>query len=342
MIKINFVEAEHGDCFLISYKDKNILIDGGTSATYNNRLKQLLEDVNNIDLLIVTHVDSDHIGGILEFFEANEFDYSKISNIWFNSGAILGDEYKEKREFEINISSTQKTIEHGITLEKRLTELNIWKKEKILNGTQLYLDDMKITVLAPFDKDLEKLNEEWNNELERLKAEEEDQKRKKGQPKKTDENINNLLKEGTLSTSFTNKSSIAILIEIGEKKLLFSGDTSSQNLEKSLKMLGYSKDNPIKLDLFKLPHHGSKNNLGTKLVKMVDCNKYLISTDGTHNHPDKETLAKLIHYNKDKEVELIFNYINTSKSMFSKEDYKEYPKFSCSEESIIEILGEEI
>ena len=85
-VTIEVLQAGYGDCIFISVqKEKllfNILIDGGlTSAYYNARerrnpsgvLKILLDklkaDDNHIDLLICTHVDDDHIGGIRKWFE---------------------------------------------------------------------------------------------------------------------------------------------------------------------------------------------------------------------------------------------------------------------------------
>lgn len=84
--EIQILKAGYGDSIFLSIKressEYNILIDGGLSATYydaknkrspNGPLKRLLDglkaDGRCIDLLIVTHVDDDHIGGIRKWFE---------------------------------------------------------------------------------------------------------------------------------------------------------------------------------------------------------------------------------------------------------------------------------
>ncbi len=64
--------AFHGDCILIKTYDLNedefiILLDGGTSNTFKHSLKDELKSVTHINLLILTHIDSDHIGGLLIF-----------------------------------------------------------------------------------------------------------------------------------------------------------------------------------------------------------------------------------------------------------------------------------
>jgi hypothetical protein len=59
----------------------------------------------------------------------------------------------------------------------------------------------------------------------------------------------------------------------------------------------------------KIAHHGSKKNTSVALLKLIDCPRWLISTNGDHfNHPDKECVARIIKYGKP--AELWFNYRN--------------------------------
>ena len=76
MFKIEMLPAGHGDCLWIEYGSKEdpfrILIDGGTTGTYKRlkkRLENLSEEDRKFELLIVTHIDADHIAGILKLFE---------------------------------------------------------------------------------------------------------------------------------------------------------------------------------------------------------------------------------------------------------------------------------
>lgn len=67
---IKLFSAGVGDCILVEFveEDYRILIDGGCAETYRNYLKEYLTELviqgKRINLLIVTHIDSDHIGGI--------------------------------------------------------------------------------------------------------------------------------------------------------------------------------------------------------------------------------------------------------------------------------------
>lgn len=330
MVEIKMLKANNGDCFIIKYKDTNILIDGGVKGVYAYPLKNELEILEKIDLVVITHVDFDHIGGIIELFEDDEVN-KKVKKVFFNSGATLIETEIEEREIPISSGGDKKGYKHGITLEKKLLELGIWDKELITDKTEdLNLGPINIKVLGPFKENIEALNKGWDKEIEKTK--------KNGSSCTEYENIKDLVKKPEdIKTSIINKSSIVLLIEIEGKKLLFTGDTSSDNLVRSLRKLNYSIENPIKLDLFKLPHHGSKKNLSKELVEMIDCSKYLISTNGSyHNHPDKETLARIIDFNKDKNIELIFNY-DIYKGMFSREDEDKYKNFSYEEAEAVNI-----
>lgn len=89
-----FVEvfpASYGDCMLLRIEEpgakaKNILIDCGLAKTYKKflkpRLKELKKMGEEIDLLIITHVDADHITGAINLLKENcSNQYSKIIKI---------------------------------------------------------------------------------------------------------------------------------------------------------------------------------------------------------------------------------------------------------------------
>src|SRR5215510_8788689 len=90
MFRIHFFPAQQGDAIWIEYgnagKPSRILIDAGTPATaaaVRARIEGLPKDERHFDLLVVTHVDTDHIGGVLKLLsdlpEGTVFD-----DVWFN------------------------------------------------------------------------------------------------------------------------------------------------------------------------------------------------------------------------------------------------------------------
>lgn len=58
-------------------------------------MKLLIDDLKrkeqHIDLLIVTHIDDDHIGGIKEWFEYDYPDDDFVREIWMNDDVVLED-----------------------------------------------------------------------------------------------------------------------------------------------------------------------------------------------------------------------------------------------------------
>ena len=91
--RIHFIKAMSGDSFLIELGDGHcILIDCGYRSTYESELKPILQRLHNegcrLDLLIITHMDEDHIGGAIALIEDNGDSENpnviSIDNIWFN------------------------------------------------------------------------------------------------------------------------------------------------------------------------------------------------------------------------------------------------------------------
>ena len=127
-IWIEMLPANEGDCILVTipHEDVRILIDGGTSETYTSclreRLLQIKEEGKGIDLLVVTHIDNDHIGGIIELLKENgsfaESKIIKIQNIWHNSYRHL-QFHKGLETGEAEKQILKKIIAQGVSQEMR-------------------------------------------------------------------------------------------------------------------------------------------------------------------------------------------------------------------------------
>ncbi len=67
-----FLDIGHGDCTVITFSEGSrqacIVVDGGQTRKAARRLATYLKanGVEMIDLLVVTHIDGDHIGGIIQ------------------------------------------------------------------------------------------------------------------------------------------------------------------------------------------------------------------------------------------------------------------------------------
>lgn len=97
MFRLELLPAAHGDSIWIEYgepkKPHRIVIDGGPAATYeaglHKRLLLLPSKDRRIDLLVVTHIDSDHIDGSIILLREAEQLGVHFGEIWFNAWAQL-------------------------------------------------------------------------------------------------------------------------------------------------------------------------------------------------------------------------------------------------------------
>ncbi len=80
-VEINIFDVSHGDSILISFKNKGcVLIDGGKREMGSKVLAPFLRanGIKTIDIVIATHADDDHIGGLFEVlnsFKVRQFLY---------------------------------------------------------------------------------------------------------------------------------------------------------------------------------------------------------------------------------------------------------------------------
>lgn len=68
-------------------------MDGGPPATSDFLKPRLLSfpiTDHHLDLVVVTHIDNEHIGGMLPFFQSN-IEVLKIGEAWFNGLPQLPD-----------------------------------------------------------------------------------------------------------------------------------------------------------------------------------------------------------------------------------------------------------
>ncbi len=358
MINLDILQAYSGDSFLLSFeaetKRYNVLIDSGIKNTYNHSLAERINEIPEnefIDLLIITHIDIDHIGGLLRYveIETKETIESKIKEIWFNSGIAISKHFQEEtsdREIDLNLKieningEIDTNYQHGFTLEKYLNKYLefVWNKNLIYNKTTKLFENYKLLVISPDLTVLKELNENWQTEIDESSVDTAN--------KKIDwySDIEHLSKNRfSADLSIPNKSSIACLFQSKAEGnlrniILLLADAHNPVVRNSLFELGFSKTNKLIVDMVKLSHHGSKCNLDYDLLEIIETNRFLISTSGKTGFPDKETLSKILcnpERRKDNEgkyihkIEFIFNYPEENfKGLFSEENESKY-NFTC-------------
>lgn len=88
-MKLTVFQSSKGDCLLLESADgRRVLIDGGMAASYRGHaaatLGALREAGERLDLIYVSHIDEDHISGVLELMDA-ELDW-RVHDFQLDSG----------------------------------------------------------------------------------------------------------------------------------------------------------------------------------------------------------------------------------------------------------------
>jgi len=343
-MKFKFLKAQNGDCTVIKYADddgiaRNIIIDAGLEAAYFDQanssfgeLREEIEDIKakkeNIDLLILTHIDNDHICGFLKLFEMDVEIPNFIKKVWFNSGKLIAEELKKKENKLLSISMQQQGavntgVTEGIDFEDFLLKYNFWERELILCGQEHEVHGAKFQILGPTVPQLEKLLNEYHEQTE-----DDTYTGAGGNDWGTDIEtfINEEAARGfrfSQDNSPKNGSSISFILELKGKKFILLGDAHPNPVVKALADLGHTAQSPLKVEFLKVSHHGSKANNNKKLFAAIDTDKYLISTNSIgHGHPHKRTLARIISRNPD--AVFHFNYENVWEGVFNDSDREKY------------------
>lgn len=321
MYKIHLLPASYGDSILIEYgadKSNYILVDGGPSDNFEELvagLQAVAPQLKELELLVVTHVDIDHIDGIVKFLNREKLPF-KIKDIWFNGYSQVA-EYSNDELAPLQGEYLSKLIlEKKIPLNKKFKGAPIVVKDYAKLPVVKLKNGMKITLLSPSSVSMSKMYAVWDDYLKNegkginfLKKLESD-KRYDSDDDLLGINVAALQKTKVIGDkSPANGSSIAFIAEYDSKTCLFAGDATSDYLLSAIDpLLKQLKVDKLKIDAWKLAHHGSKKSNLDKLMKKIDCKKILISTSGVkYKHPDAICIAKIITNNGPK-ANLYFNY----------------------------------
>jgi len=344
---VHFFNVGNGDAILIEHNSlngrKHILIDGGSKRNtliYNKFKKGVLDvidkgDKGTLDIVIVTHSDNDHIGGIINIVGDEELE-ERVNSYVFHSEEMIAQYLKriyQKRENYLVKTNNRSTTKSSLKQDKKLTKLlkekpNKWNKKIYIEGDIMNLDDIKLRILSPNLCKLDILQKHWEKEEKKLHPQSSTVKSSSKQ--NSDHHIpfkDFTLNEFTEDSSPTNGASIALIYDSPECKGLLLADAHPNLLENSLKELLQNNETKHFFDFVKLAHHGSKNNLTKELLKLIDCHHFIISAnaDSIHWHPDKETLALIISHYGEENVHFYFTNENRQlKEIFKGESFRNY------------------
>ena len=264
------------------------------------------------------------------------------------SRGYLNNEFKEG---EKQISAEQGTSLGALLLNGNYSWNSDFNKKAVCIENKRFInvdEDSQIILLSPNTEKLDNLKTLWKSELTKydLKYSKEDGELyddafemlltwvKESQVKNIQVISSNRMQITELLSSVpiedktpTNGSSIAFILKIKEKSLLFLADSHPGLILKSL--VEYQSEGIIKFDSIKVSHHGSFNNISRELLEKMDSGIFIFSTNGNkHNHPDKETIAHIVGRKTEFERKLFFNYKTLNSEYFNNKDWMKAYNYS--------------
>ncbi len=308
MFRIELLPAEQGDALWIEYGSASsphrILIDAGvrkTSDVVRARVEELPKPKRQFDLFVVTHVDSDHVGGVPRLLADPSLGL-RFDEVWFNAWRHLAD--------------TLGPVEGEIVSAQ--LDRSGWAWNAAFEGKAVVVPDsgklprhvlpggMTLTVLSPTRDRLEKLRPVWDTAVREAGLEPgvqdealEEAARRKGIPDLLGDRLDVPQLAGRKfepDKAPANGSTIVLLAEFEGTSCLLTGDAHPDVLQAGLKRLcGERRIERLAVSALKVPHHGSMFNVSNDVLDLVETDRYLFSTNGTQtHHPHPEGVARTI------------------------------------------------
>jgi hypothetical protein len=334
--------ARQGDCLIVHYGSKEApglaLIDGGPAQVYGPQLKPRLDQIRkargldpslSVDLLMVSHIDDDHINGILEL--TNELVVAgdarqplpyKVRGVWHNTfDDIIGNDPNkllaavtasfgpaalrgepDTEGLDPATAAVLASVGQGFRLRDDIRKLKLrinpeFKGKLIMataNGKSHNMGKgLTLTVAGPMQAELAALQKAHDAFL---KKQEKEKETKAALAAFTDASVPNL-------------SSLVLLAEVETKRMLLTGDARGDKILKGLELVGkLKKGGTMHVDILKVPHHGSDRNMDPIFFRRITADHYVFSGNGMYGNPERDTLQMLLDERGDENFTVHFTY----------------------------------
>ena len=281
-------------------------------------------------MLMVSHVDDDHVTGVLDLTKSlrRQHDASQelsldILTLWHNSfedvtaslssrvasivaaakyqsgdrqhdGRALAASIMQGRQLRLDAEALALNMNSGFDGLVQFSKAS----SKALNIGQ----GLRFRVLGPRQAELDALEGKWETEVQKALQKKKAAKRRGGGSEVAELTHAELsaVAADFVDTSVHNLSSIVVLAELDGHRMLLTGDARGDFILDSLRELKLiTKSKPLKLDVLKMPHHGSARNMETGFLSDIVADHYVFSANGKYDNPDDATLGMLFEARPD-------------------------------------------
>lgn len=281
-IQLNILPVLEGDCIHLRFRSAdgwhNIIVDSGPEAaadTFLTLLQAIWKRGEKVDLLCFTHIHDDHIKGAMTAMNNPEFRPGEFGQIWMNMPKNETGVSEPENEVRVRglERGTPRSFAAAENLTKSISGFRLPYCGQILAGHSIRIGDALISAVLPIPKRMvpyyHKMDDYCN---------------------KRDINI----RKPSRDKSVTNGSSIGLLCQIGEQRILLAGDAFPNDLAAIGKK--YAGDQGF--SLVKLPHHGSDANTTPAMLEALKSRNFIISTVQNEKRPGEQAMEMLSNYGK--------------------------------------------
>ena len=312
MFAVEMLPAGHGDALVVEYGTRTdqhqLLIDAGTYHAWDDVRGELMRRRRDkYEVFVVTHVDEDHIGGAISLLDDPNLKH-RIDMVWFNGyvhcksgGNVLGPLNGEQLTYRI--------AKGGFHWNEGFTprvDVEVGGPVVVPSTgdlpTRVLPGGATVVLLSPNGPHLKAMAKKWLSVVQEAGLGDAGHttiptpRQVPFDPLPDPLDLATLASHTKYDSSPANATSIAFVLEYGEKRVLFGADGYASVLEAGLRRYAerVGETRP-RIDVVKLAHHGSNANISMDMLELIDCKRWLVSTNGDNfAHPDDGAIAKVI------------------------------------------------
>jgi beta-lactamase superfamily II metal-dependent hydrolase len=323
MFTLRMNPASEGDALVLTWgTDSNAhhaVVDLGRIKDYRLNRDGYV-GLGALDLLVISHVDADHIEGAIPLV-AELLPPMSPADVWYNGHHHL---LMARDRLEIDPKREPLGAVQGEKLSMGIKRF-AWPWNEAFDGGAVSVGSvgtsslslrggLHVKLLSPDDASLAALIPRWERELAKAGLRPHDPDTALEEAASDRERLSTLNVETLAAKHFRpdtatpNGSSIAFIAEFEGKRVLLAADAHPHIMVESLRALGFDERTPCKLACYKVSHHGSRANTSPELLRLLDCTTFGISTDGSrHGHPDPEFISRILMNDPHRKKTLAFN-----------------------------------
>ena len=279
-----FCDVGQGDAILITYRQTQVLIDGGPD---NKVLGCLSKNIpfwdRNLEMVILTHPEADHFSGLIDVikrYNVKQF----VSNSIIPESAGLPSEAPPAGGAKLGFWEF-----YQVVLDEKV---NVYSPRA---GDRLKIGPIELLVLWPSQK----LGDSWIwSEEARNAFFAHENAKSNSSPTRTGKAFKFAQKDyfassvlgATFSSDKINETSIVLELSFGNFDTLLTGDIDF-DVEKQVNLSRQRNE----IEVLKIAHHGSKYSTGEEFLKKISPDLAIISVGATnrYGHPTSEVLKRL-------------------------------------------------